>query len=251
MEQQTLDQDTQGQRKPFRPEMHLSTVGSATYLEVKWRLVWFRDVHPNGVITTELVEHKVSPAQPDLSYAVFRAEAHDNHGGVGVGYGTESCGDFKDYLEKAETRAIGRALATLGYGTQFTADFETGGRMVDNPAQPRRQAAASDGGKISLSRSYSTRDNGEMATPKQVSYARALIKDKELSANWLTTILAEDFNGAGDLAELTKREISQLIEGLKGGRFDPTPADDGIPPNAAAGQENDEELGDPFGELPW
>jgi hypothetical protein len=31
----------------------------------------------------------------------------------------EKAASFSDFLEKAETGAIGRALAALGYGTQF------------------------------------------------------------------------------------------------------------------------------------
>ena len=70
-------------------------------------------------------------------------------GGSATGWGSESSGDFRDYLEKAETKAIGRALAALGFGTQFCPDFEFGaaaGRVVDSPvkvtARPRPNAGA-------------------------------------------------------------------------------------------------------------
>ncbi len=52
-------------------------------------------------------------------------------GGRATGYGSEAQGDFADYIEKAETKAIGRALAALGYGTQFALDFDLGGEQVD------------------------------------------------------------------------------------------------------------------------
>ena len=56
--------------------------------------------------------------------AVFRAEVVLPSGGRASGYGSESKADFADYIEKAETKAIGRALAALGYGTQFALDFD-------------------------------------------------------------------------------------------------------------------------------
>ncbi len=57
--------------------------------------------------------------------AVFRAEVILPNGGRATGYGSEAQADFADYIEKAETKAIGRALAALGYGTQFALDFES------------------------------------------------------------------------------------------------------------------------------
>ena len=43
-------------------------------------------------------------------------------------------------MEKAETGSIGRALALLGYGTQFCADeLDEGDRIVDAPAEPARK----------------------------------------------------------------------------------------------------------------
>ena len=50
-------------------------------------------------------------------------------------HGNETASDFRDYFEKAETKAIGRALAISGYGTQFTVDLDEGERIVDTPLQ--------------------------------------------------------------------------------------------------------------------
>jgi hypothetical protein len=87
------------------------------YLDVKWRLVWLRSDHPDAHITTELVSH-------DGKLAVFHAEVVLPSGGRASGYGSETARDFPDYIEKAETKAIGRALLALGYGTQFALDYE-------------------------------------------------------------------------------------------------------------------------------
>ena len=47
---------------------------------------------------------------------------------------------FADYLEKAETRAVGRALAMCGYGTQFAPELEERERIVDSPVKTERRA---------------------------------------------------------------------------------------------------------------
>src|SRR5258708_3923594 len=132
----------------FNPEKHLIELQGKAYLEVKWRVVWFRQECPNGVIKTEEVvvdldrevEAEVptgnwipNPNRPgkkmpekvvrrDKGYARFRAIVDDGKGGHAEATKTESAASFPDYAEKAETGAIGRALALLGYETAFTAD---------------------------------------------------------------------------------------------------------------------------------
>lgn len=112
----------------FNPNEHLTKLKNKDYLEVKWRLVWLRDACPNAQITTSLVHLDM-----DKGVAVFKASVDDGNGGVGEGHGSESVKDFGDYIEKAETKAIGRALAALGYGTQFAPEIEEGARIVDSP----------------------------------------------------------------------------------------------------------------------
>ncbi|MGH2481156.1 MAG: hypothetical protein ACRDHW_15985, partial [Ktedonobacteraceae bacterium] len=54
--------------------------------------------------------------------------------GVATGTKSEKAASFGDFLEKAETGAIGRALAALGYGTQFTGEeFDERHRIVGSP----------------------------------------------------------------------------------------------------------------------
>src|SRR5690242_21770939 len=124
----------------FNPNEHLvqlkSKAGSQDYLPVQWRLVWFRSVCPQGTIDTEEVEvdlDRVIEAETFVwnaekrrsekvikqakGYARFRAVVTDGKGGRATGTGSEAAADFGDFIEKAETKAIGRALAALGYGT--------------------------------------------------------------------------------------------------------------------------------------
>ena len=71
---------------------------------------------------------------------VFRAVVKDGLGGIATGTKSEKGVSFADFIEKSETGAIGRALAALGYGTQFTADeLDEGQRIVDSP-QARKGA---------------------------------------------------------------------------------------------------------------
>jgi hypothetical protein len=112
----------------FNPNEHLRDLKGSQYLDVKWRLVWFRDKNPHGRIGTAVVEMDM-----EKGYAVFRAFVDDEQGGHAEGYGSETAKDFRDFIEKAETKAIGRALAALGYGTQFAPEMDEGERIVDSP----------------------------------------------------------------------------------------------------------------------
>ena len=37
---------------PFEPARYLTRVNGSDYLEVKWRLVWLRDQHPDATVET-------------------------------------------------------------------------------------------------------------------------------------------------------------------------------------------------------
>src|SRR5215213_10692860 len=127
--------------KAFDASRYVVKLRGKEYLEVKWRLLWLRTVHPDAAIETELVSH-----DPQRQMAIFKARVSLPGragadpalpgGGSATGWGQEEAADFGDYLEKAETKALGRALAALGFGTQFTEDFEFGAdqeRVVDSP----------------------------------------------------------------------------------------------------------------------
>lgn len=114
----------------FNPKEHLMNLKGKQYLQVMWRLVWFREERPLWNIDTHL-------EQLTDTQAVFSAKIYDESGAQkAAGYGSESVKDFKDFIEKAETKAIGRALAMLGYGTQFAPEFDLGEQLVDSPIEP-------------------------------------------------------------------------------------------------------------------
>ena len=142
---------------PFNPNEHLIQFkgrnGVADYLPVQWRLVWFREMCPQGTIDTEELEVDLDREMEEevevwneethrnekvvkraKGYARYKAIVTDGKGGRATGTKTEKAVSFPDFVEKAETGAIGRALAALGYGTQFTGDeFDERHRIVDAP----------------------------------------------------------------------------------------------------------------------
>jgi hypothetical protein len=110
------------------------------YLEVKWRVLMFRERYPHGVISTEEITVDL-----DRGYARYKATVEDGEGGHATGYGTETQADFGDFCERAETRAVGRALALAGFGTQFVGqDLTEGEHIVDAPVI--RAGTAQDNG---------------------------------------------------------------------------------------------------------
>ena len=101
----------------------------ADYLEVKWRMVWFRENNKEN--TQTIVLDKIIDIHNRFAY--FELQVTDSKGNIEVGVGSETGEDFPDYIEKAYTKAYGRALAALGYGTQFAPELEEGERIADSP----------------------------------------------------------------------------------------------------------------------
>ncbi len=157
---------------PFNVRNHLIRVqGGREYLPVAYRLVWFREEHPDWSILTQ-------PLSLDLErgIAVFQAEVRDADNRVlARGTKAETAKGFGDYIEKAETGAVGCALGMLGYarcrsgirrggttGGHALAAFRTtlGGTCVaraGSARQPRSPGTAGQG-NASVSVSASSRE---------------------------------------------------------------------------------------------
>ena len=122
----------------FNANEHMMTLKGKQYLQVMWRLVWFREEHPDWSIDASVIE-------ADGEHAVFKAVICDENGiQKSAGHGSESKRDFGDFLEKAETKAVGRALAMLGYGTQFAPELDEGERIVDSPVSRKKAEPKSE-----------------------------------------------------------------------------------------------------------
>jgi hypothetical protein len=119
----------------FDPKRHVIKVqGGREYLPVSGRLVWFRSEHPDWGIVTQAVEINLTPDNNKPPYAIFQATIFNEDGKVmATATKMEDQRGFGDFIEKAETGSVGRALAYCGYGTQFAPELEESGRFADAP----------------------------------------------------------------------------------------------------------------------
>lgn len=112
-------------------ELPLLNLRGKEYLQVPHRLVWFREEKPDWQIETSLVK-------VDGTSCLARAVIRDAQGNVmATAHKFEKPEGFPDYIEKAETGAVGRALLMIGFGTAFCADeLDEGSRLADSPVDP-------------------------------------------------------------------------------------------------------------------
>jgi len=99
------------------------------YLPVAARIAWFRKDHPYWSIITKVVKLADKAV-------VMKAIIKDMQGTViATARKKETEIGFPDYIEKAETGAVGRALAMCGYGTLQAPEFDEQERLADSPVE--------------------------------------------------------------------------------------------------------------------
>jgi hypothetical protein len=135
----------------FNPKDHFINLKGKQYLPVAPRIAWFRDECPDWTVNTYAV-----PELSGADYCTFAAEILDNNGRlIAKAHKTEHEKHFADYREKAETGAIGRALALCGFGTLFAQELEEpitpagDMRIVDAP-QPAKATTLTPGKQFAL-----------------------------------------------------------------------------------------------------
>jgi len=95
------------------------------------RIAWFRKEHPAWSIITKCVQL--------TNNAVIMKAIIKNADGriIATARKKETEVGFSDDIEKAETGAVGRALAMCGYGTLQAPEFDEAERLADSPVEKR------------------------------------------------------------------------------------------------------------------
>ncbi len=223
----------------FDPTKYLKKLNGKDYLEVVHRLQWLRAEHKDATITTALLH-----VDFEAGWAIFHARVEIPGQGVAEGTGSETRAAFPaGWLEKAETIAIGRALAALGYGTAFCLDFDTvdddgNGHLADSPVEPsvgaktpRTEPAPVESGTSShespceprrgptaaTSGVGGTITGTGLATPAQLKLIYLSgTRDAHLTEEELEEQCHAQFGRLP--VHLTKREASEFIDALKGAK---------------------------------
>ena len=119
----------------------LANLKGKDYLLVAHRLQWFNEAETNFRIETDFLLVNDDQTVARATVTVFDKEGKEVKRASATKRETKK--DFSDHTEKAETSAVGRALAMLGYGTQFAiSDLDEGDRIVDSPVVDTRGAAS-------------------------------------------------------------------------------------------------------------
>ena len=208
-------------RTPRGTELPLLSLRGREYLEVKYRIVWFREDHPDWAIETELLSVTETSAYS-------RATIKDEKGRIiATSHKFETQKGFPDFIEKAETGAIGRALALIGYGTQFCADELDDGKRAEEPrtgGSVKATAAKKPEGKASPPTAAKRKDPGEYTIQFGTRYNGTKLRDiprneiegylqwLEKSAKQKGVPLSEDVRGfkaaAGEFFDTLKEKSS-------------------------------------------
>ncbi len=180
-------------QQAFDPNQYMSKVKGRDYLEVKWRIAWMRSEQPDAILETDLASHAEGRA-------IMRARVTFPNGASASGWGSETVSAFENYIEKAETKAIGRALTALGYGTPVSMEAP-----VQEPSRPRVMAGQ--------------QSNAFLATPPQKSRIQRLASEANLDESSLESLIQE--HTGESLSSINKRQASGIIDLLESRRMAP------------------------------
>lgn len=111
----------------FNPNDHMLDLKGKKYLPVAARIAWMRIEHPEWRIRTTIVN------LADKAVLMKAVIYNENGCPIASAHKKETMAGFADYIEKAETGAVGRALAMCGYGTLQAPEFDEGERLADAP----------------------------------------------------------------------------------------------------------------------
>ncbi len=102
-------------------KIRTTKIGQKDYVDVSERVLFFWELHPDWSILTS-----IEKVDLETGVVIIKAWVEDNKGRVrSTGYAHEFQADKKSrvnmtsFVENCETSAIGRALGTLGIGTEY------------------------------------------------------------------------------------------------------------------------------------
>jgi hypothetical protein len=193
---------------PFDPAAHLIKLQGKDYLEVRWRLAWLREAHPDAIIVTEIVQIDTA-----AEWAVIRATVTLPTGGSATGMALQRpTAIAKDYIANGETSAIGRALGALGFGTQHAVEFDQGEQVVDAPVTRPSPVAASAGAPIPPLPADNLAPRPEPGvTDALLRKLHATARDKGWTAEGVKTAM-RDLWGVESSKQLSSRQAGELID---------------------------------------
>jgi hypothetical protein len=200
-------------KTPKGTELPLMNLRGKEYLEVKFRLVWFREERPEWSIETEFL-------QLTNAHAIARAVIRNEAGRImSTATKVETKEGFGDFVEKAETGAIGRALLAVGFGTSFCGDeLDEGERIVDSPVerQPVKQAQPTSDDpasfKITFGKKFPNMTIAEavakVGLPEVQNYAHWLKDSAQKQGKPLFTEAQHFFDNVGRFANRTRERLN-------------------------------------------
>ena len=158
----------------------LTEIKGNAYLPARQRVRWMREEHKaDWSIITDIVELDFV-----AGYAIVRATVSDKDGRIiATALKTGTRKGFPDFVEKAETGAIGRAVALCGYGTEDALDLDEEGAVADSPVEHSPAPSGSPGPKAAKA----PRSAPKAATPPPTGGPDDIDDD-----NWAAAIAAAE-----------------------------------------------------------
>jgi len=124
-------------------ELPLASLKGKDYLLIAHRLLWLSEESTNYDISTDFLVLTDVETVARAVVTLFDAEGKVVRKATATKRETKK--DFSDHTEKAETGAMGRALAMLGFGTQFAQqDLDEGERLADAPLSAKTTASVQE-----------------------------------------------------------------------------------------------------------
>jgi hypothetical protein len=160
-------------KTPKGTELKLMTLKGNLYMQVAYRIQWFIEENPNYSVETNFIKVDEKECVAHTTVAIFDKEGKLLKRATGTKKETQK--DFGDYIEKAETGSLGRALISLGYGTQYAlADLDEGTRIVDSPIE---HIKSTDGGATVVKPTF------RKAAPKKEDVVAETVTETVVSSN--------------------------------------------------------------------